>query len=74
MISPFVKIYIYIEAWKQKRKIDGISFILWIYKGYNVEKIGIRSFIPIFFKLIPSIYIEKINPATRKHHINIIGV
>lgn len=28
MISPFVKVYIYIEAWKQKRKIDGISFIL----------------------------------------------
>lgn len=28
MISPFVKAYVHIEAWKHKRKIDGISDIL----------------------------------------------
>lgn len=28
MISPFVKAYVYIDAWKCKRKIDGLSEIL----------------------------------------------
>ena len=28
MVSPFVKAYVYVDAWKHKRKIDGISDIL----------------------------------------------
>lgn len=28
MVSPFVKAYVYIDAWKCKRKIDGLSEIL----------------------------------------------
>ena len=28
MISPFVKAYVYIDAWKHNKKMDGVSDIL----------------------------------------------